>query len=98
MHLIAAHLRRTASANTAPIIITGNPKSGTTAIAVLLGKATGKTVTSDVFYRLDRETGAFRERLFDEELTFHDLVAGSKFKPMGLSFWHDLPPLPENAA
>lgn len=77
-HLKIVYVKRTTHIHSAPILISGNPKSGTTAIAVLLGKATGKSVTSDVFYRIDNEKGPFRERLFNGELTFRDLIRQNK--------------------
>jgi hypothetical protein len=45
---------------------------------MLLGKATGKSVTSDVFYRIDNEKSPFRERLFSGELAFRDLIRQNK--------------------
>lgn len=42
-----------ASIQTSPVFVLGNQKSGTTAIAALLAKATGQTATLDFFFRRD---------------------------------------------
>src|SRR5687767_13848854 len=40
-----------------PVIVLGNHKSGTTAIAALLAKSTGLRLTYDVFYFVPRQPG-----------------------------------------
>lgn len=48
------------------VIVAGMPKSGTTAIAKLLGDAIGKPVCSDPFFQLDQKVGrGYRDKLFD---------------------------------
>ena len=46
------------------VISSGMQKSGTTAIAILLGAATGQTVCSDSFYRLSDMKVDFRKELY----------------------------------
>ena len=46
--------RRKTEVNTSPVIITGNQKTGTSAIAALLAKATGTMATIDVFAKMGR--------------------------------------------
>jgi len=55
------------------VIITGMPKSGTTAIARLLGAATGQSVCSDPFYRLSQMKVDFRDKLFANQLSLKTL-------------------------
>jgi hypothetical protein len=55
------------------VIVTGMPKSGTTAIAKLLGFTTGQKVCSDPFYRLSRMKIDFRDKLFDNQLSLNTL-------------------------
>ncbi len=74
--LKVAYLMRISRIHPAPIIILGNKKSGTTAIAKLLGKATGKTVTSDVVFRIRKKN--FKERLYSRTLSFHDFIRKNK--------------------
>ncbi len=76
-YLKMAYLMRTSRINPAPIIILGNKKSGTTAIAKLLGKATGKTVTSDVVFRIREKN--FKERLYSRTVSFHDFIRKNRF-------------------
>lgn len=48
------------------VVVAGMPKSGTTAIAKLLGEAIGEPVCSDPFFQLDQKIGSFyRDKLFD---------------------------------
>lgn len=55
-----------------PVIVVGNQKSGTSAIAALLGKATGRRYTIDIFFTLEED----EERpLFEGQLTFEEFVA-----------------------
>lgn len=55
------------------VIVTGMPKSGTTAIARLLGAATGESVCSDPFYTLSRMNLNYRQKLFDGQLSLRSL-------------------------
>jgi len=56
------------------IIVAGMPKSGTTAIASLLAKATNVDVCSDPFYQLDTQKKvAFRDQLFSGQLSLESL-------------------------
>lgn len=57
-----------ATINPAPIIILGHQKSGTSAIAALLAKATGKTLTLDFFYKNNQSRPFFRAKLHDGRL------------------------------
>jgi hypothetical protein len=56
------------------VVVAGMPKSGTTAIAMLLGAAAGLDVNSDPFYRLDRAGVRFRDALYDGTLELGQLV------------------------
>ena len=56
------------------VIITGMPKSGTTAIARLVGVASGKKVVSDPFNILDNRGIEFRDPLFAGELSIGWLI------------------------
>ena len=55
------------------IILAGMPKSGTTAVAKLLGHACSKSVISDPFYQLDRSGVIYREALFSGDLSLGQL-------------------------
>ncbi len=55
------------------VIIAGMPKSGTTAIARLIGAATGQDVCSDPFYQLDQKKIIFRKSLYNSQLSLYDL-------------------------
>jgi len=57
----------------APVIVFGNQKSGTTAIAALLAAAAGKTFSFDVFTRLKAERSL--ERLLAGQTAVRDFVA-----------------------
>jgi len=56
------------------IVVTGMPKSGTTAIAMLAGAAAGLKVNSDPFNRLDQAGVDFRDALYGGQLTLRELV------------------------
>lgn len=58
----------------APVLVGGSPKSGTTAIARLLGVATGLEVSSDPFHRLDENGVTFRDDLYEGRLEIGDLM------------------------
>lgn len=55
------------------ILVAGMPKSGTTAIARLLGELTGKTVCSDPLHQLDQAGVPFRQPLFEGSLNLEQL-------------------------
>ncbi len=55
------------------VIVSGMPKSGTTAIAKLLAAAAGRQVCSDPFYQLDQEKINFRDDLFSNHITLESL-------------------------
>lgn len=55
------------------VIVSGMPKSGTTAIAALLAASVGEEVCSDPFYRLDKQGLRYRERLFAGECSLKGL-------------------------
>lgn len=57
-----------------PVLVGGSPKSGTTAIAMLLGVATETAVASDPFHRLDQRGIDFRDRLFTGRLPIGRLI------------------------
>ncbi|WP_299412680.1 sulfotransferase [Acaryochloris sp. IP29b_bin.148] len=78
-----------------PIIILGHAKSGTTAIAKLLGEVSGKSVTIDPIFRIDPE-GVLNHQLFNRELALSTLVQSYKFyfstplwKDPKLTFFYD---------
>jgi hypothetical protein len=60
--------------NVRPVIITGNQKSGTSAIVSLLGLATNKTFIVDVFYRM----GLYEEKLIEKNKSFRDFIQDSR--------------------
>tara|TARA_R110000851_G_scaffold302714_2_gene460040 strand:+ start:18028 stop:18804 length:777 start_codon:yes stop_codon:yes gene_type:complete len=52
------------------VLVAGMPKSGTTAIAKLLGEAIAKPVCSDPFFQLDQKIGSsYRETLFKGDVS-----------------------------
>ena len=55
------------------VLVCGMPKSGTTAIAQLLGAACELSVCSDPFYMLDKEGIEFRNQLFTSQITLEVL-------------------------
>lgn len=57
-----------------PVLVGGSPKSGTTAIAMLLGVATETEVASDPFHRLDQRGVDFRDRLYAGRLPVARLI------------------------
>ncbi|MGR3279803.1 sulfotransferase, partial [Acaryochloris marina NIES-2412] len=78
-----------------PTIILGHAKSGTTAIAKLLGEISNQSVTIDPIFRIDPE-GALNHRLFTRELTLFTLIQSHKFyfstplwKDPKLTFFYD---------
>ena len=76
--LKTAYLHRTASIHPEPIIILGNPKAGTTVIAALLGKATGKEVIIDPLYQIKNNVN-FRKKLQAKKVTFKNFIQKHKF-------------------
>ena len=86
---------KTACVHPAPIFILGHAKSGTTAIAVLLAKTTGQSVTIDPIFQIDPE-GYLQDKLFSKELSFYQFVRSHKFyfstclnKDPKLTFFYD---------
>jgi len=63
--------------NSELVIVLGNQKAGTTAIASLLGKASDKSVAIDPFFRI-KEQLAIRESIFSKESTFKDFASSNK--------------------
>lgn len=55
------------------VIITGMQKSGTTAIAMLLGAAAGQTVCSDPFYILSWKNVNFGKELYERQVSLRTL-------------------------
>lgn len=55
------------------VIVAGMPKSGTTAIAKLLGAATGQSVCSDPFYALSQMKVDFRQKLSEGHIRLETL-------------------------
>ena len=60
------------------LVVTGMPKSGTTAVAMLLGAASGSSVASDPCYQLDRAGIRFRDALYAGELSLSQLIADNR--------------------
>ncbi|NMH59060.1 sulfotransferase domain-containing protein [Alteromonas ponticola] len=56
------------------VVVSGMPKSGTTAILKLLGAAMQTTTCNDPFFQLDKREVVFREQLFEGRITLTDLV------------------------
>lgn len=56
------------------IVVHGMPKSGTTALAMLLGAAAELRVSSDPFHQLDRRGVEFRDALYEGRLSVSALV------------------------
>ncbi|MEQ9370582.1 MAG: sulfotransferase domain-containing protein [Coleofasciculus chthonoplastes F3-SA18-01] len=75
--LKTAYLMRTAPINPAPVIVLGHSKTGTTAIAMLLGQATGKVVQSDICWRIKGQKN-FREKLYRQEVTLHQFIDNNR--------------------
>jgi hypothetical protein len=61
----------------APVIVLGNQKSGTTAIACLLGKACHQVTTIDPFFRIDNSI-ELRRQLFARETSFDKIINQNK--------------------
>jgi hypothetical protein len=73
---LARLLERFRPAEAPRVLVTGMPKSGTTAIARLMGLATGRSVVSDPFHLLDRQGVRFRDELYGGTMSTSDLVEG----------------------
>jgi hypothetical protein len=56
------------------VVVAGMPKSGTTAVAMLMGAAAELDVNSDPFHRLDRRDSQFRDELYAGHISLADLV------------------------
>ncbi|HIK11901.1 MAG TPA: sulfotransferase [Oscillatoriaceae cyanobacterium M33_DOE_052] len=75
--LKTSYLMKFSRIHPAPVIILGNPKSGTSAIAALVGRAAGKTVIIDMFHLIKEPN--FRELLYSGEMPLRDLMERYKF-------------------
>lgn len=73
-----AYKNKIALIHPSPIIILGHQKSGTTAIAALLGQISGLPVTIDPFHHIDLNAH-LRQKLFKQELAFDDVLQAHKF-------------------
>lgn len=90
----AAHALRNLGSvpQTAPIFVLGNQRSGTSAIAALLGRACGLSVSVDMLMEVSRPT---IQRMSRGELSFDDYVRAHRFefshdvvKEPSLTFFH----------
>lgn len=72
--LYRAYVRLCFKIEKKPILILGNQKTGTSAIASLLGEATGESYTIDVFCHL----GDLQKSLVEEKLSFRQFMSNSK--------------------
>lgn len=61
-----------------PVIVLGNPKSGTTVIAALLGKATDKSFVIDPLFRIENQL-EIRKQLYLNKLEFSDFIKENNF-------------------
>lgn len=84
---------KTARVNPCPVIIMGNQKSGTSAIASLLAKATNRSVQIDMFHLITDEV---KERLYNRQITFKEFVeryrlyfSSSVIKECSFTFFYD---------
>ena len=71
-----SYLVRKSRIQPTPIIIIGNQKTGTSAIAALLAEATGSSVTIDFFHRVKKNF--FREELFGQTILLRDFIQNNK--------------------
>ena len=76
--LKTAYLNKTAVIHPEPIIILGNPKAGTTVIAALLSKATGKEVIIDPFIRIKNNVN-FRIKLQNKQVKLKNFIQKNKY-------------------
>ena len=60
--------------NLSPIVITGNQKTGSTAIAALLAKAANKSVQLDIFYKIKEDA---EKKILSGEMTFREFAHGN---------------------
>ena len=95
VHPKTFYIMKTARVHPEPIFILGHAKSGTTAIAALLAKTTGQSVTIDPIFQIDPE-GYLQDKLFSQELSFEHFVQSHKFyfstclnKDPKLTFFYD---------
>jgi len=72
------YLIRTAKINPNPIFVLGNPKSGTSAISMLLGKAIGERVQNDLFHFIE-ERQPCRAKLYEGELSVRDFIRANPY-------------------
>jgi len=82
----------TASVNENPIFVFGNQKSGTSAIAALLGEATGLSYTIDILCLYD----GLEERLLRNECSFNEVIDKTRYyfsqdiiKDPGFTFFYE---------
>lgn len=68
----------TSRVNPTPIIVLGHQKSGTTAIASLLGKHANKSVVIDPFFRM-KDQVEIRRSLFSKKTTIQKIVQKNKY-------------------
>lgn len=61
------------------VIVCGMPKSGTTALSMLLGASARLSVNSDPFYRLDEAGIEFRDELFGGSLRIGELLRRHRY-------------------
>jgi len=74
LHAIAGRVGPSPRLPERPVLVGGSPKSGTTAIAMLLGLASEIEVASDPFHRLDQRGVDFRDRLYAGRLPIARLI------------------------
>lgn len=84
--------RQTTQINPNPIFIFGNQKSGTSAIAALLGEATGLSYTIDILCLYE----GLEERLFNGDSSFDEVIDRGRYyfskgiiKDPGFTFFYD---------
>lgn len=77
-NLVEAYRHSFSRVNPSPIIILGHQKTGTSATAVLLAKATNKSVTVDFFHKNYERLPFAQERLYNEDLDFPDFIMSNK--------------------
>lgn len=84
--------RQTAHINPNPIFVFGNQKAGTSAIAALLGEATGLSYTIDIFCLYQ----GLEERLLNGESSFDEVINRGQYyfskhiiKDPGFTFFYD---------
>lgn len=80
LHPIRIYKRLTARVYFKPFFILGHAKSGTTAISSLLSKATGKSVTIDLFYQIKNSPqNKILDEVYDGKISFKEFIDRNKF-------------------